>query len=222
MPKPTIPIHIGWSSNSKTGHIPVSTTGSVTCPDTCQHKKLKTCYADYSFLGTHWRKVDSGERDIGWSNFLQFIRDLPSGQLWRGNQAGDLPGVNKRIDSKFLLQMVEANRGKRGFTYTHKPLIPKNLDLIHYANDNGLTINVSCDSLPAALIIQQKLQMLGYIIPVVVTVPLDYAQMDDNVKICPAQIRSDITCIKCQWCAIPNRKFIVAFLVHGCRKNSWE
>jgi hypothetical protein len=175
-----------------------------------------------SFLGIHWRKVDSGERDMGFDNFIRFVSDLPKDQLWRHNQAGDIQGVDNRIDERKFLQLVEANKGKRGFTYTHKKLTPKNTNLINYANANGFTVNVSCDSVADALILKQKLTLLGYNIPVVCTVPEDYEVLDNHVKICPAQLKSDITCTKCQWCANAQRKFIVAFIAHGSKRKVWK
>lgn len=217
----TIPVHIGWSSNSKTGHMPVSTTGSISCPPACKHLKLGTCYARFSWLGLHWKKVDSGQRDMGWDSVLRFVSDLPSGQIHRWNQAGDLPGTGNVINSRLFLQLVEANRGKRGFTYTHKPLTPKNLELIEYANRNGFTVNFSVDSLTDVVKTQQRLQLMGYNIPLVLTVPETF-ESTDEIKVCPAQIRDDITCLKCQWCAMPERKFVVAFRMHGTRKNKWE
>jgi hypothetical protein len=153
---------------------------------------------------------------------LQMVRDLPEGSIYRWNQAGDLMGEGNKINSRQLLQLVDANRGKRGFTYTHKPLTPKNLDLINYANSSGFAVNYSCDSVADALILRQRLQMIGYTIPITVTVPEDYESIDPNIKICPAQIRDDIDCVKCQWCAKIDRSWIVAFKMHGSRRKKWE
>jgi hypothetical protein len=56
------------------------------------------------------------------ADFLQAIRSLPAGQLWRHNQAGDLPHSGGRISRRFIRGIVAANRGRRGFTYTHHDL----------------------------------------------------------------------------------------------------
>ena len=64
----------------------------------------------------HWAKVTSGERGESWSSFIGSIKAFKPGQLWRHKQAGDLPGAGARIDPKKLHQLVEANKGKRGFT----------------------------------------------------------------------------------------------------------
>ena len=63
---------------------------------------------------------------MDWQSFLSAIYSLPVGQLWRHNQAGDLPGIGNKIDVKQLGQLVKASEGKRGFTYTHKPLTKVN------------------------------------------------------------------------------------------------
>lgn len=54
------------------------------------------------------------------------IAALTEGQLWRHNQAGDLVGGGNEIDTAPRGQLVAANAGKRGFTYTHKPVIGEN------------------------------------------------------------------------------------------------
>ena len=110
------------SGNEKTGPIPVSTSSRTTCPPSCAFYS-KGCYAKGGPLALHWAKVSSGERGSNMSTFLSQIRALPTGQLWRHNQAGDLPGRGNRINRRELDQLAKANQGKRGWTYTHKPVI---------------------------------------------------------------------------------------------------
>ena len=110
------------SGNGKTGPIPVSTSANSTCPDACPLKS-KGCYASAGGpLALHWRKVSEQGRGDDWATFVSRITALPSGQLWRHNQAGDLPGENNAINTDMLAQLVDANEGKRGWTYTHKPV----------------------------------------------------------------------------------------------------
>ena len=74
---------------------------------------------------------------------------MPRGIVWRHNQAGDLPGIdNVNIDATKLLQLVESNKGRKGFTYTHYPVIDNNWNqgLIKNANKLGFTINLSAES----------------------------------------------------------------------------
>ena len=215
------PIHLSTlSCNSKTGPMATVTTGSITCPTECRHKTLDTCYAKYSFLGIHWKKVDSGSRDIGWNTFIQRIRELPVGSQVRWGQAGDLPGVGNKIDKQKMIQLVENTRHLKMFTYTHKPLTKGNLSIIEYANNNGFTVNISCDSISDALNLQQKFTLLGYEIPITTTVPENYSNEHPNIKICPAQL-TNIHCNVCQWCMKNDRKFIVAFKAHGTKKGAW-
>lgn len=203
------------SENVKTGHIPVSTTSSDTCPDACPLKE-SGCYAKYGPLGMHWRKVDSGQRGVSLVDFCQQIAALPDGQLWRHNQAGDLPGHSDAIDYAALTEIVRANRGKRGFTFTHKPMTSgANRQAVFMANLHGFTVNLSADNLDEA----DELAALK-VGPVVTLLPSDApAKLSTpagrKVIVCPAQQRDDITCERCALCAIPSRQVIVGFRAHG-------
>ena len=88
------------SANKKVGPIPVSTTTADTCPATCPFNNANEggCYAEAGPLKLHWMKVTRGERGTNFSEFLEQIKALPDGQLWRHNQAGELPGDNKTLD----------------------------------------------------------------------------------------------------------------------------
>jgi hypothetical protein len=201
------------SSNVKTGPIPVSTSAADTCPEACPFK-IKGCYAKGGPLALHWSKVTSGERGIDWLSFIKQVRSFPSGQLWRHNQAGDLPGVGNSIDAVALSQLTEANVGKRGFTYSHKPPTGSNLSALRAANAAGFVVNLSANSVAHA----DTLAKLG--LPVAAVVPQDSADRfttpDGNrVVICPAQRVDGISCNTCRLCAKGNRGFIVGFKPHG-------
>jgi hypothetical protein len=201
------------SANVKTGPIPVSTSSSETCPEACPFK-TKGCYAKGGPLALHWSKVTSGERGIDWLSFIKQVRSFPAGQLWRHNQAGDLPGVGNAIDATALDELATANMGKRGFTYTHKPLTPDNLSALRSANERGFIVNLSANSVNHA----DQLAKLG--LPVAAVVPQDSADRfttpeGNRVVICPAQRVDGISCDKCRLCAKGNRGFIVGFKPHG-------
>lgn len=153
-----------------------------------------------------------------WEDFLDEIRRLPKGQLWRHNQAGDLQGEGNTIDAAALRQLVKANKGKRGFSYSHKPPTPENLKALHYANANGLTINISADSLADA----DRLAPLG--LPLVVVVPEGWrgkvTPAGNKVTLCPAQTMEHMTCATCQLCQNAGRNAIVAFEAHGARRKT--
>lgn len=201
------------SANAKTGPIPVSTSSAVTCADDCPFK-IKGCYAKGGPLNLHWSKVTSGERGIDWQSFIKQVRNFSAGQLWRHNQAGDLPGVGNAIDATALSQLTEANTGKRGFTYTHKPPTGSNLTALRAANAAGFTVNLSANSIGHA----DQLAKLG--LPVAAVVPQDspdrFTTPEGNrVVICPAQRVDGLSCDKCRLCAKANRGFIVGFKPHG-------
>lgn len=213
------PTHIGLyqarlvarSGNKKTGPIPTSYTSARTCPDSCPLKGAG-CYAEQYPVREHW---GDAAKFVDWLTFVAAVRALPAGQLWRHNVAGDLPGLGDKLDCTALWLLVESNRGKRGFTYTHKPLRTAfERTTVKAANRAGFTINLSADTLREA----DDLARLG-IGPVVVTLPSDAPQTQKTpegrtVVVCPAQ-RRDVTCERCGLCAVAGRKAIIGFRAHG-------
>ena len=211
------------SRNGKTGAIPVSTTEGKTCPPACPFFESSLCYAANGPLGMFWQKVSKGLAGMSWQAFCAAIAKLPAGTLWRHNQAGDLPGEGNRIDESELGELVAANEGKRGFTYTHKPLSPGNARAINHANENGFTINLSANSPKHADLIADKASALGVKAPIVTVLP---HSIEGNVKglaspagrkivVCPATYRDDVTCASCGLCAVLERQVIVGFPAHG-------
>ena len=209
------------SSNAKTGPIPVSTSSQETCPDGCPFKgKGKGCYAMSGPLLLHWDKVTKQERGFEWPQFVDAISRLPRNQLWRHNQAGDLPGVNEMIDTIALTQLVKANRGRRGYTYTHKYGTSANLQAIKAANDAGFAINLSANNLAQADVLAS--QKCG---PVVVVLPSETTKNTltpdgRRVVICPATQRDDISCATCGLCQKIKRSVIIGFPAHGTGKKT--
>lgn len=205
------------SGNKKTGAIPVSITSSDSCPPSCPFQG-SGCYAELGPLAMHWKKVDSGTYGTDLDAFCESVAAFPDQQLWRHNQAGDLPGEGDTIDLAALQKLVQANQGKRGFTYTHKPLTPENRQAIQWANESGFRVNLSADNLEEA----DDFFELG-VAPVCVVVPSNVTKSFRSPKghkviICPAAIRDDTSCASCKLCA-KNRKSIVAFPAHGSRKK---
>jgi hypothetical protein len=173
---------------------------------------------------------DQGETVKDWRELCAEVKALPLGQLWRHNEAGDLPGRGQVIDQLRLLELVRANAGRRGFTYTHKPMLGrqwlrggskagigvvlKNRAAIEESNRNGFTVNLSADSLGEA----DELAKLG---PTVVTLPHDAPTKGlrtpggRHVVVCPAETHEHVTCASCGLCAVAKRKSIVGFRAHG-------
>ena len=205
------------SSNKKTGPIPVTTTESKSCPSTCPFID-KGCYAKSGPLALHWRKVSSGERGVNWQEFCDYIQSLPDGQLWRHNQAGDLPHLFGDIDHDLAAHLAVANTNKRGYTYTHHVLNDHNVEILKRLNRQGFTVNASTESLESADAAIDK----G--LPAVVVIPSDQpvpkcTPNGHKVKLCPAQA-TDTDCATCKLCSVADRKCVVAFQAHGTAKKT--
>ncbi len=209
------------STNEKTGRIPVSTSTALTCADSCPLKG-NGCYAEGYPLKGRWQEVTDGKRGVNWQKFVGTVAALPEGQLWRHNQAGDLPGNGDIIDAYAMGELVEANRGKRGFTYTHKPHdLGDNLAAVSQANMAGFTVNWSANNLAHA----DQLTALNAG-PVAVVLPADVSgnvavatPAGRKVVVCPATYRDDVNCASCGLCAVRDRKVIVGFPAHGNAKR---
>jgi len=206
-------IFVSKSSNEKTGPIPVTYSPRATCPSSCPQYR-SSCYAEGYYTSLTWGRV---ERDgIAWGQLCEKVAKLPDGTLWRHNVAGDLPGEGEKIDSKALTALVLANKGKRGFTYSHKKS-PQAIKAIKAANRAGFTINLSADDVGEA---DRLAEMQAG--PVVSIVPMDtpeksYTPAGRAVVICPAQTRDDVTCKTCGLCSRVTRETIIGFRAHGTR-----
>jgi hypothetical protein len=167
--------------------------------------------------------VTQGKRGGSLQALCDNIAALPEGTLWRHNVAGDLPGEGDTIHRQDMVSLIEANIGRKGFTYTHKP--PSRADnatLIHYANNMGFTVNLSANTLAHA----DQLAALNIGPVVVVQDAIEGTRADTvtpegrKVATCPATYRDDITCKSCGLCAVRDRKVIVGFPAHGAAKRA--
>lgn len=218
-------IHLSLkSNNAKVGKIPVSTSSEVTCPNSCamSRKNAGGCYASAGPLNLHWKHITEGNRGMEYKEFYKAITDLAPDTFWRHNQAGDLYGKGESINGVELMKLVKANKGKRGFAYTHKHALQKNHSLIKVANELGFTINLSADNVKKA----DELKALN-IAPVVCILP---SSVNGNVTkslmtvggnkivVCPSY-KENVTCASCQLCYKSNRSVIVGFPSHGIYKK---
>ncbi len=235
----TLPRVMRWaltlaSSNRKTGPMPVATGSAATCPPSCPF--LKICYAAGGHTGMHWRKVTAGARGLPWGKFVRAVGRIPRGSLWRYAVAGDLPGVGDRIDARALAQLVIANVGRRGFTYTHKPATAANLAAVRAANAGGFVVNLSANNPTHA----DELAATGAG-PVAVVLPKSagkrkretraaYRERSAGLKtpagrrivVCPATYRAGVTCASCGLCAVAKRGAIIGFPAHGATWRAVE
>lgn len=130
---------------------------------------------------------------MGRDEFLAKVKRIKKNKLWRHNVAGDLLNVAGQIDAGFLSDLVAANKGKRGFTYTHHlPGLGNNLNLIKKANAGGFTVNLSANN-PAQAVEYRKMG-----VPVVSVVPSDktgnFKHGGVQFIACPATYRKNMTC----------------------------
>ena len=200
------------TSNRKTGPIPTTYSSRETCPPSCPHFRA-SCYAENFHTALNWNKVDQRGQDL--DGLLKAINRLPKGQFWRHNVAGDLPGEGEQVDAYALGQIVKANRGRKGFTYTHKKS-PEAITWAKHATAWGFTVNLSADDAGEA----DKLAATGA--PVVVVVPMDTPKHTTTpegrpVLVCPAQTTEGMTCALCQLCQKADRRQIIGFRAHGTK-----
>jgi hypothetical protein len=211
------------SANTKTGPIPVSTSSAETCPSAavCPFKG-NGCYAERGPLALHWRAVTEGTRGLPWHGFLQTIRALPAGQLWRHNQAGDLWAPSTAAGRRALAELVDANRGRRGFTYSHHKRTPATVQAFKAATAHGFTVNASCHSEGEA----DAAMADG--LRAVFVVPADDARNawetagGNRAVVCPAQRFEGMTCERCQLCAARPSHVAIVFRAHGTGRKAAE
>ena len=208
------------SKNVKVGKMAVTTSTATTCPTSCPFKS-NGCYADSGPLKLHWDKVTREERGDDWSTFIGKIKDLPTGSKWRHNQAGDLPGDMEKLDDVKCVELAKANKGKRGFTYTHYDVLDnfQNAITVNIMNHLGFTVNVSANNLEHA----DKLCDLN-IAPVATVLPIDQTTntvtpKGRKVVVCPATYKDDVSCASCMLCEKWDRNVVVGFPAHGTSKK---
>lgn len=222
------------SRNIKTGPIPVTTSSDETCPDHCPLRE-GGCYAKGGKLGMLWRMLSENAgapfkfgaavvKPVDWNGMCNWVATLKDGQIWRHNQAGDLPHRSGRINRSKLYRLVEANMGRKGFTYTHHEVLNSaaNRDAVAEANRLGFTINLSGNNPRHA----DRLAELD-IGPVVTVLP---ASVDGSVTkslrtpagrvitVCPATYRDTgpgSSCAMCGLCAMSRNRSIIGFPAHG-------
>jgi hypothetical protein len=188
------------------------------------------CYAEHGALGGYvWTLLDrtaagrsilNGTRVYSFEELLFAIRLQPAGALWRHNIAGDLPSNNRiTIDRGALRAIVDANKGRRGFTFTHYDVVANlsNRQAIEEANRKGFTINLSGNSLEHA----DQLADLR-IAPVTVILPANTTRNTTTSKgrtvvVCPTTTHG-VTCADCGLCA-RQRSTIVGFPASGGLKH---
>ena len=203
---------INHKGNSKTA-IPTTRSWRGSCPSSCPLLG-KSCYAENFPMVMHWENLSS--EGLSYADLLDEISRLRRNTLWRHNDAGDLIGNGDTIDITALTALVEANRRRRGFTYTHWPW-RANLEILKWANRNGFTINVSASDVSDAL------EAFNAGLPTTVILNTDGKKQVKvggvRIIICPAQRKKHMTCAQCGICAVADRDYIIGFWPHGTKKS---
>lgn len=240
------------SSNQKVGPIPVTTTSRESCPVDCAFYGAG-CYADYGPMKGLWRNMTKAGanalfangkntlKTIDWKALCDKIASLADGVLWRHNQAGDLPQDGKgTIDAGLVSQLVAANKGRNGFTYTHHNALQNaaNRETIKDANANGFTINLSGNSpshadaladlniAPVVTVLPSSLGRMTNKAGEYIETVADYKARIGDIKTpkgraiapCPATYL-ETNCKACGLCQKQGRKVIVGFPAHGAAKS---
>jgi hypothetical protein len=198
------------SHNRKTGNLVVSMTDRSSCPLSCPLYN-RGCFAEFHWMRKHWLGIPA--TGMPWDRFCSQVAALPPGSAWRHNEAGDLPGKGDEVDLRALGLLVEANTGRRGFTYTHKPMTPALRTALRSARRAGFAVAVSTLGLRAA---DGAAKLWG--LPAVAVVPdsLPVARRTPagrRVVVCNGG--HGTTCERCGLCAQPDRDVVVAFRAHG-------
>jgi hypothetical protein len=206
------------SKNAKTGPIPVSTSSRATCPASCPFRG-HGCYAETGPLALHWDAVTAGSRGLPWRQFLAAIAALPKGQLWRHNQAGDLYRPGAAIGRAALTALVAANRGRRGFTYSHHRRTAATVQAFRAATANGFTVNASCHNETEADAAIAFGLRAAFVVPSTETRHHWRTPDGNHAVLCPAQRSGPqfegMNCAKCQLCQSRPETIAIAFRAHG-------
>ena len=179
---------------------------------------FSVCYAKSGNVNIHWTAINKGARGYSLTELCADVKRLPGGTLWRHNVAGDLPGRGADLDTVALEKLTRANRGRRGFTYTHKT-DPATVPALRAATRAGFIVNLSADNAAAAD------TLTGHGLPVVVVIPLNAPKVTRTpqgrkVVLCPAESSKKITCSNCGLCAIADRDYIIGFRAKGSAKRA--
>ena len=160
---------------------------------------------------------------VNHSYLIQFLAELPRGSLWRYGIAGDLPGINEKINQAEVLEIAEVcdRRNLKAIVYSHKIMnSEENISFAQALKLQGFSINASCETDQQALLALD----MGLQAVIVVSHDTPKKRIVNGVKFltCPATKNGSIGCAQCNWCAKSDRKFVVQLPAHGTEKNKVE
>jgi hypothetical protein len=223
------------SSNKKTGDIIQSYSSRATCPDSCIFKK-NGCYADSYTTSRQWERCDNPQDTRYVSNSEQLSISLKEAVfdklrknsdckkvLFRHNVAGDIATegtsyIDKNRVETIVRAIEETNKTVgnilQGYTYTHCKIDDNAVGIIRDSSSRRFLINASCET------VREVTHAKSFGVNAVIA-SVNPEETKKELKAvglhsvqCPAQVREDIDCNKCQLCA-KNRKAVIIFKVHG-------
>ena len=161
------------SRNTKTGPIPVSTSSrlALSCP--VQQRQCRRLLRRVGAVGAVLGKVSDGRAAAPMTRSWRLLPRCRPANFGGMTKPATYPAPATRSMPACWRSLSTANAGRRGFTYSHKPLTPDNAAAIAAANAGGFTINLSANTLAHADELADA--AVG---PVVAVLPLDYARKE--------------------------------------------
>lgn len=222
--KEEVKIHfVPVSRDAKVGIMSATYTSCNTCPNRCPFKhaaddkeKDGPCYGKWGPCGLHFRAVSAGISGVAPEELKEKIQSGAHCSTVRHNVAGDIavPGTDN-IDENLVNVLCDAYKsaGVQAYTYTHCEQNDKNLKIMKESTKNGLVINASCEKLEEV----KKVMEAGVPAVIAVNTMKEKVATVDGVKIvrCPNWENKEKTCQNCRLCMMKERKFAIAFPVHG-------
>jgi hypothetical protein len=204
------------SGDKKTGRISVTYTDNSSCPARCPFKG-HGCYAENFPCCLQWKKAPV--KGVVASELKQVINNSAHTNVIRHNVAGDLGKNNSNnIDKDLLDSLITAYEGLTAYTYTHTAINKHNVELVKKASDKGFVINFSTETVKD----MKKAVQAGCNAVITVNSMENNVTTVEGVKIvkCPNSYKDNMQCKNCGLCWLKNRKFVVAFPVHGNKKRA--
>ena len=235
---------LNWTANRKLkgsdkSKVLALRSDASTCPNTCEQKRLGTCYAMFGHEGMAWKKLTDGTAKNfgeGWLYLSDRLRELKPapGTILRTNTAGDLPHIGGEVKGNVLDLMAGmfSLYGLNAYGYTHHRHSEHNLSVIHRLAVAGQwLINLSCQTAEHASLMTRR----GFACVTVTSHDDTRTRWTDehNVPfiVCPQQLDStgSIGCSTCKLCTLPVkdqapaggkfRRCVVVFRSHGVRRK---
>ena len=211
------------SDNAKTGKMAAIYTATCqdktgSCPARCPFASAG-CYAKNGPCAIHWENTTKSETTV--DNLKNTIlSEKKRKKVLRHNVAGDLAITDTSNINKSLIEKLTAifkTCFDVAYSYTHCTINKRNISLVKKAMQENFIINFSTESVSDA----KKCIDAGVNCVIACETMQEKIVIIDGVKIvkCPNSYNKSIQCVNCGLCYQKNRKFAIAFPVHGNQKG---